>query len=614
MQSKEHTMWRLMRRVVPYLADLAVMVVAFAAAYLLRFNFDVPALHVHEGARAFITVAVLQFAALLGFGCYRVLWRYISLCDVPRFLYAIGTATAALLVLRFLLPDVRYIRPPLSIALINSVFVLGGLMLTRVVWRARQEHGRRGAAGGAPRRILLVGAGNAGNTVARELRSGGASALEVVGFLDDDLAKQGTQIQGIPVCGFVRDLPRLAAELQVQEVIVTLVRAPRAVVRQVVHACETLGLPVRIAPGYFEILGGALTVSQLREVEIADLLGREEVDLGGEAELARFVGGRRVLITGAGGSIGAELARQVARLNPELLVLVERSENALYEIDRQLRGTPGERKDVAVLADIGDVDHMRAVLAAHRPQIVLHAAAHKHVPMLECNAAEAVRNNVLATRMLGELAQAAGVEVFVQLSTDKAVNPSSVMGATKRLAELALQDLNSVGGTRFAAVRFGNVLGASGSVVPLFREQIRKGGPLTVTHPDMRRYFMTIPEAVRLVLQAASLATGGEIFILDMGQPVRIVELAEEMIRLSGFKPYEEIGITFSGIRPGEKLFEELSTDEEHAERTQHARIFVGKISATSHESVAKRLSTLRGLSAQNSADDLIRAELMRAV
>jgi FlaA1/EpsC-like NDP-sugar epimerase len=306
-----------------------------------------------------------------------------------------------------------------------------------------------------------------------------------------------------------------------------------------------------------------------------------------------------------------ELARQVARLNPELLVLVERSENALYEIDRQLRGTPGERKDVAVLADIGDMGQMRAVLAVHRPQIVLHAAAHKHVPMLEHNAAEAVRNNVLATRMLGELAQAAGVEVFVQLSTDKAVNPSSVMGATKRLAELALQDLNRAGGTRFAAVRFGNVLGASGSVVPLFREQIRHGGPVTVTHPDMRRYFMTIPEAVRLVLQAASLATGGEIFILDMGQPVRIVELAEEMIRLSGFKPYEEIGITFSGIRPGEKLFEELSTDEEHAERTQHARIFVGKIPAMPHAVVVAQLRKMQELCEQQAAAEVICTALM---
>jgi FlaA1/EpsC-like NDP-sugar epimerase len=601
-------------RAAPLAVDAAIMALAYGAAYVLRFNFNVPAEHVSGGICAFVTVAALQFTALLIFGCYRLLWRFISICDVPRFLYAIGASTAVLVLVRLLLPEVWYLRPPLSIALINSGFVLGGLLLARVVWRSLHENGPRGAADGdAPRRTLLVGAGNAGNTVARELRQRRAAAMEVVGFLDDDPAKQGTFIQGIPVCGGIADLPRIARELHVQAVIVTMVQAPRDVVRQVAHACEAIGLPVRIAPGYFEILDGTLTVSQLREVDIADLLGREEVDFGGEVELARFVGGRRVLITGAGGTIGSELARQVARLGPEKLVLVERNENALYEIDRALRGTPGGQAAVPVVADIGDVIRMRAVLAAHRPQIVLHAAAHKHVPMLESNVAEATRNNVLATRTLGELAVAAGVDVFVQLSTDKAVKPTSIMGATKRLAEMALQDLNTAGGgTRFAAVRFGNVLGASGSVVPLFREQIRRGGPVTVTHPDMRRYFMTVPEAARLVLQAASMAAGGEIFILNMGEPIRIVELAEEMIRLSGLRPYEDVPIQFIGPRPGEKLFEELSTDEEHADKTRHTRIFVGKIPATPHEAVAARLRALQELCAQDMADDRIRAELMR--
>jgi len=605
----------LLRRAAPLAVDAAIMALAYGAAYVLRFNFNVPAEHVRNGVCAFVAVAALQFTALLAFGCHRLLWRFISVCDVPRFLYAIGASTAVLVLLRLLLPGIWCLRPPLSIALINSGFVLGGLLLARVVWRSLHENVLRGAAGGdAPRRTLLVGAGNAGNTVARELRQRGAAAMEVVGFLDDDPAKQGTFIQGIPVCGGIADLPRIVRDLHVQAVIVTMVRAPRSVVRQVAHACEEIGLPMRIAPGYFEILDGTLTVSQLREVDIADLLGREEVDFGGAVELARFVGGQRVLITGAGGTIGSELARQVARLGPEKLVLVERNENALYEIDRALRETPpGGQAVVPVVADIGDVVRMRAVLAAHRPQIVLHAAAHKHVPMLESNVAEAARNNVLATRTLGELAVAAGVGVFVQLSTDKAVNPASIMGATKRLAELALQDLNTArGGTRFAAVRFGNVLGASGSVVPLFREQIRRGGAVTVTHPDMRRYFMTVPEAARLVLQAASMAAGGEIFILDMGEPVRIVELAEEMIRLSGLRPYEDVSIQFIGPRPGEKLFEELSTDEEHADKTRHTRIFVGKIPAAPHEAVAARLRTLQELCAQDAAEDRIRAELMR--
>ena len=600
-------------RTAPFLADLVVMGLTYVSAYVLRFNFDVPLHHRIEGLYSFVIVAALQFAALLAFGCYRLHWRYISICDVPRFLYAIGTSTAVLVLLRLLLPDVRMVRPPLSITLINSVFVLGGLLLVRVLWRSLHESGARGGAGrNAPRRTLLVGAGNAGNTVARELRAHSAAGIEVVGFLDDDPAKQGTYIQGIPVRGGITDLPQVAQALRAQEVIVTMVRVPREVVRQVVHACEASGLPVRIAPGYFEILAGTFTVSQLREVDIADLLGRAEVDFGGEAELARFVGGQRVLITGAGGTIGSELARQVARMGPASLVLVERSENALYEIDRLLRGQPNAQAVVPVVADIGDAVRMRIVLETHRPQIVLHAAAHKHVPMLESNVAEAVRNNVLATRTLGELAVAAGVSVFVQLSTDKAVNPASIMGATKRVAEMALQDLNAAGRTRFAAVRFGNVLGASGSVVPLFREQIRKGGPVTVTHPDMQRYFMTVPEAARLVLRAAAMAAGGEIFILDMGEPVRIVELAEEMIRLSGLRPYEDIPVQFIGSRPGEKLFEELSTDAEHADRTRHARIFVGRIPTSPHAVVTARLRVLQELCTQASSDDSLRTELLR--
>jgi FlaA1/EpsC-like NDP-sugar epimerase len=601
-------------RVAPLAADAAVMALAFTAAYLLRFNFDVPAQHVREGRVAFACVAALQFALLFAFGCYRVLWRYISVCDVPRFLYAVGTSAAVLLAMRFLLPEVRHVRPPISITLINSVFLLGGMLLARVAWRGLHEGAGRSATGEAPRRTLLVGAGNAGNTVVRELRQRGGAAVEVVGFLDDDPAKQGTFIQGVPVRGTIANLPRLAQELQAQEVIVAMVRVPREVVRQVVHTCERIGLPVRIAPAYYEILDGTFTVSQLREVDIADLLGRDEVELGGEAGLAHFFGGQRVMVTGAGGSIGAELARQVLRLGPAALVLVERSENALYEIDRVLRRSGGGAAVTPVVADIGDAVRMRAVLAAHRPQIVLHAAAHKHVPMLEGNAAEAVRNNVLATRTLGELAVAAGVGVFVQLSTDKAVNPVSVMGCTKRLAELALQDLNADNGTRFAAVRFGNVLGASGSVVPLFREQIRAGGPVTVTHPDMRRYFMTIPEAARLVLHTAAMATGGEIFILDMGEPVRIVELAEEMIRLSGLRPHEDVPIVFSGRRPGEKLFEELSTDAEHAAKTRHPRIYIGKIAGRGREETRVLLSRMRALCDTTASDTEVRAALRESL
>jgi FlaA1/EpsC-like NDP-sugar epimerase len=592
MKPNEHS---LLVRLLPYAVDFAVMALAYTVAYALRFNFDVPAQNVYEAWRAFPVVVAVQFLALRAFGCQRIVWQFVTARDVLGFLYAAAATVSAFVLLRFVLPGQRTLRPPFSIALLNGALFAGGTLLARVLWRLLRE-GRLPAPGGAARRVLLVGAGSTGNAVARELRQHRTGGMEVVGFLDDDPVKQGTVIQGVPVRGRIAELARTIADLRVQEVIVAMIAAPRAVVRDVVHTCETADVPMRIAPSYSEILDGSLSVSRLREVDIADLLGREEVDFGGGADLARFVGGRRVLVTGAGGSIGAELARQVARLGPERLVLVERNEYALYEIDRALREAGHGAPVASCLADIGDAARMQALLAAERPQIVLHAAAHKHVPLLEGNVAEAVRNNVLATRALGELARQHGVETFILLSTDKAVRASSVMGVTKRLAELALQDLQAPGGTRFAAVRFGNVLGASGSVVPLFREQIRRGGPVTVTHPDMRRYFMTVPEAARLVLLAASLAAGGEVFILDMGTPVRIVELAEEMIRLSGLRPYEDVPIQFTGVRPGEKLFEELSTDEENAVRTRHPRIFIGRIPARGASEVAGLLESLRGL------------------
>lgn len=601
--------WR--ERLCTFGVDLAAMILAFLAAHALRFNFEEPPDGWNHVAIYFGTVAVIQFAALYLAGCYRIVWRYVTVVDVPRFVYAVGGATLALVLLRFTLPAWRALRPPFSIALLNGSFFLSGVLLIRLFWRMLNESGTR-PAGTDSRRILLIGAGAVGNAVARELRQHRGSGIQVLGFLDDDALRQSVDIQGFPVLGRTVDLERLIRQRHATEVVVALSPAPRQILRDIAHTCETNGVAMRIAPDYHEVIEGRVRVSHLREVDIADLLGREEINLGGDSEAARFFGGRRVMVTGAGGSIGSELARQVARIGPETLVLVDRCEYALYEIDRQLREAGKASLLTAQVADVGDRHRMAALLAHHRPQIVLHAAAHKHVPMMESNAAEAASNNVLATRALGEEAMQAGVEAFVLLSTDKAVKPSSVMGATKRMAEFALQDLNGRGSTRFSAVRFGNVLGASGSVVPLFREQIRQGQPVTVTHPDMRRYFMTAPEAARLVLQAAAMAAGGEIFILDMGEPMRIVELAEEMIRLSGLKPYEDIPITFTGIRPGEKLFEELSTSEEQASRTRHPRIFVARISQPPGACVGEMLDELRALCRSGSNNQAVRQALMR--
>ena len=578
------------------LMDVGVMAVAYFTAFLFRLDFREPWWGWNRAFSSFVTVAVVQVVALGLFGCYRLVWRYVSVGDVPRFVGAIASSTVFLLVLRLSLPAHMGVRPPYSITFLNGFLVLGGLLCVRLLWRIALDGNcamESAVRGGYARRALLVGAGAAGNLVAKELRHQSNRRLTVVGFVDDDPAKQHAKIQGYTVLGRIDELAALIRRYAVEEVVVAMAKAPRDVIRKVVRLCEQAHVPARIVPGYYELIEGSLTASKIRNVDVADLLGRDECAVDSRSVID-LLGRRRVLVTGAGGSIGGELVRQILHVGPESLVLVERSENALYEIEREVRKWRAETPVFPVVADVGDRVKMRTVLARYRPQIILHAAAYKHVPLMEQNPVEALKNNVLATRALGEEATLANVERFVFISTDKAVRPLSVMGMTKRLAEIALQDLNRLGKTRFSAVRFGNVLDSSGSVVPLFREQIRKGEAITVTHPEMKRYFMTISEAVSLVLQAATLAKGGEIFVLDMGEPIRIVELAEEMIALSGLRPYQDIPIVFTGIRPGEKLFEELDVSERSAYRTGHARIFVSKIREVQPEEVAAALETCK--------------------
>ena len=587
-----------------FLLDSAVMAVAYLTAFLLRFDFQEPWWGWRLVAVSFVTVWAVQGIALVLCGCYRLMWRYLSVGDVPRFVGAIGVSTMVLMALRVALPNQMGLRPPYSITFFNSFLVVGGLLGVRLLGRfmADGEFAWDAVKQGRTRRVLLVGAGAAGDLVARELRRQGGRRQTVTGFLDDDPAKRHVRIQGYPVLGRIDELPETVRKHAVDEVIVSMARVPRDVIRRVVRLCERAHVPARIVPGYYELIEGSLTASKIRNVDVADLLGREETTSDNRSVI-ELLGQKRVLVTGAGGSIGSELARQILRAGPERLVLVERSENALYEIEREIRKLGMATPVAAALADIGDRRRMAEIFEQYQPQIVVHAAAHKHVPLMELNPIEAVKNNVLATRSLGELAIERGVERFVFISTDKAVRPASVMGMTKRLAEIALQDLNRFAKTRFSAVRFGNVLDSSGSVVPLFREQIRKGQALTVTHPDMKRYFMTIPEAVSLVLQAAALAKGGEIFVLDMGEPVKIVELAEEMIALSGLRPHEDIPIVFTGIRPGEKLQEELDVSERSAYKTGHARIFISKIRETQPEIVEAALAACRRVADSHGED-----------
>ena len=584
---------------VALLIDSMVIALSYFFAFLLRYDFGTPLVGWRQVAYVFIPVWAIQLSVLILFRCYKVLWRYISGNDVPRFLAAVGVSSLIFLGLRYFMPNPLSFRPPYSITFFNAFMVTGGLLGVRLFWRMVVE----GYYGGVPtrgtlRRVLLVGAGSVGNLIARELRSKSLKDMKVVGFVDDDPSKKNARIQGYPVLGTIEQLLDIVRAQKVDEVIVSMARVPRSLIRRIVMLCETAHVPARIVPGYYELINGSVTVSKIRNIDVTDLLGREETQVDSNAVIA-LLQQKRVMITGAGGSIGSELVRQVLQSGPEQLILVEHSERALYEMDREVRKMATSVSVVSLLGDITDRQRMTEIISQLHPQIILHAAAYKHVPLSEQNPGEALKNNVLGTRLVGEMALEYGVERFVLVSTDKAVRPVSVMGATKRLAEMAIQDLNRQKKTCFSAVRFGNVLDSSGSVVPLFREQIMHGEPVTVTHPEMQRYFMTISEAVSLVLQAAALAQGGEIFVLDMGDPVRIVDLAEEMIALAGLRPYEDVPIHFVGIRPGEKLFEELDVSERSAYRTGHTRIFISKLEEVSHEKTRQLLATCEMLCAR---------------
>jgi FlaA1/EpsC-like NDP-sugar epimerase len=459
----------------------------------------------------------------------------------------------------------------------------------------------------AKRSVLLIGAGRAGSLAAKEIEARGDLDLSIKGFVDDDRSKLGRSVvQGLRILGTTNDLPRLIHTHGINHVIITIAHASRQQIHRIVRICEAIPVKVRIIPELYEIIEGRVEISRIRDVEIEDLLGREPVELDTES-ISRELAGKTVMVTGAGGSIGAELARQVLKFAPDQLLLVERAEFALFDIDSELRTANSTQSIVPLVADVGDESRMRAIFEYHKPQVVIHSAAHKHVPLMESNSTEAVQNNTLNTRLLAGLAGEFKAEVFVLISTDKAVRPTSIMGATKRAAELVVQDLNPQFETRFVAVRFGNVIGSAGSVIPIFREQIRSGGPVTITDKRMKRYFMTIPESAQLVLQASVIGKGGEVFILHMGEPVRIMDLAETLITLSGFKPHEDIQIVETGMRPGEKLYEELSFETEETVPTSHPKIFINKLDTPEPETVRTALRVLTRLVGERNEDEVRR-------
>jgi FlaA1/EpsC-like NDP-sugar epimerase len=546
----------------------ALVMGGFVLAYLLRFDFAPDPLHQRLFVASLPWAVLAKVGALAAFGLFGNWWlRYVGIPDLLRIAGATtaGSVVTAVLVLRLV---TGFPRSVIAIDWALSTLLLAGAAAASRVVRelGMARFGRRGTA------VLIVGAGEAGVRLVGELRRNRQLGRRPVGFVDDDPAKVGGWVQGLRVLGTRADIPAIVTRHRVAEAVIAIPSAGRPAVRGIVEACKAAQVPASIMPPTRDILARDPDQIALRRVQIEDLLGRAQVRFE-RAFVAPALAGRTVLVTGAGGSIGTELARQVASCAPARLVLLDRYENGLYYLVRELAERLPDVLVVPVVADVTDREGMGAVFATHAPHVVFHAAALKHVPLVEENPGEGVRNNVVGTRLVAELAQAHRVERFVFISTDKAIRPKSVMGCTKRVAELVLQAMQRPEGTRFVTVRFGNVLGSEGSVVPLFHRQIARGGPVTVTHPDAVRYFMLVPEAVHLVLHAGVLGAGGEIFFLDMGEPVRILDLAIDMIRLSGLRPFEDVDIRFTGLWPGEKLAEELRGADETLDRTEHENI-----------------------------------------
>jgi len=566
------------------LAHILVFTASLLLSFLLIHNMQLKRtwLVLYPPLLLFILIVKLPVFGL--FKQYRGWWRYVGISDLTGIMRASLVSTFIIVVLWFVIGYIEPIRTHLPAGLerplegicmadmFATILLLAGL---RMVIRLYFEEFRTVEAGRL-KRFLIVGAGDAGEELLRAIHRKPVAEYEVIGFIDDNTRKQGTFIHGLPVLGTVEELPKTCEERNIEEIAIAMPSASHQERRRVVQVCSGTKIRFRTVPSIIDIASGKLSVSQIRNVDINDLLGREAVELDLDL-IEAFLKDKTILVTGAGGSIGSEMSRQVCNFSPKLLLLIEQAENPLFYIERELRTQFPDISIKAIVCNITDKQRVEGIFKKYKPQVVIHAAAHKHVPLMELNAGEAIKNNIIGTQIASDAANNYGIANFVMISTDKAVNPTSIMGSSKRIAEMYIQDLSRTSKTHFVTVRFGNVLDSDGSVVPIFKKQIAKGGPVTVTHPEMKRYFMTIPEASQLVLQAASMGKGGEIFVLDMGEPVKIVDLARELITLSGFKPGEDIEITFTNPRPGEKLFEELSIEGEDMQRTRHPKISIWK-------------------------------------
>ncbi len=560
--------------------DIALLGISYVLAYGLRFEFHIPQNYIALLKKSIIPVVISKLLFFYWFKLYRGMWRYTSIADLLNIIKAVFTSTMVVMVA--ILMFHRFEGYPRSVFVIDAIltltFISGFRLAVRLVFATNgnplpfmKKNGYH-----RDRRLLIIGAGSAGEKMLREIRDNARLEYGIIGFLDDDSNKIGRSIHGVSVLGVIDELKEIVIKKRIEEILIAIPSATGNQMKRIVELCKQAKVKYKTIPGIGELIDGRVSVKSIRDVSYEDLLGREPVHLEKE-KIGRYLQEKRILITGAGGSIGSELCRQIARYNPGSLIMCDRTEKNLYDIEMDMWRNFSYIRYIPVLGDIRHKGEIKAIFEKYRPEVVFHAAAYKHVPMLEINPWEAIYNNILGSKNVIEVACASGIERFVLVSTDKAVNPTNVMGASKRVTELLVQTHANPGLTRFMAVRFGNVVGSSGSVIPLFKRQIEQGGPVTVTHPEVTRYFMTIPEAVQLILQAGTMGKGAEVFILDMGTPVKIVDMARDLIKLSGLEPEKDIDIEFIGLRPGEKLYEELVVVGEEVAPTGHDKILVLK-------------------------------------
>ncbi|MBW6508321.1 MAG: polysaccharide biosynthesis protein [Desulfuromonadales bacterium] len=585
------------RLVITFVLTALIIMASLLLAYTVRFDLTIPSLYHGRIAELIPAVVVIKLTTFWFFGAFRGWWRYVSMPDLVQIVKANLLGSLIFVVYAVLVYRLNLI--PRSVLVLDGIFcflMVGGVRFaTRIIresYRPWRQAKNSDQTKHQTKQVLVVGAGDAGQMIVREIRQNQELNIDLVGFVDDDPAKRYAHFQGLKVLGNQGDLEHLLGRHLIDEIIIAIPSATGREIRSIVNRCQKYQCQFKVLPGVGELIDGRVTVQQIRQIDLNDLLGREPISLDCK-NIQNYIEGKRVLVTGAGGSIGSEICRQVMRFNPAKLILFENGETPLFMIEQELAKAHQHVPIVPVIGDVRNRSRVNVIFDQQQPQVVFHAAAYKHVPLMEANPAEAVNNNVQGTVLLADASDYYGVEKFVMVSTDKAVRPTNVMGTTKRIAEMYVQSLNNRSKTRFVTTRFGNVLGSNGSVIPTFQQQIEAGGPVTVTHPEVTRFFMTIPEATQLVLQAGSMGQGGEIYLFDMGEPVKITTLAEEMIRLSGLVPYEDVDIVYVGLRPGEKLYEELLLDDEGVLPTPHRKICIAQSVTPPHQQLVEQIAAL---------------------